>query len=505
MLFVLFAFLMVVIVRGLKEDGYKLQALQVPQNLEKAGYNGQVLALMMQDRVHELKMLANSRRDDSLDINVDVRPDLNLDVMGVGLSATSMIYHIKELLGRTTYTIGGNLLDLEQVLTLNVRMTDQEPFSAEVPYEEGRSREAINEIVDLGAKYVLGKTDPYRLAICYEREGDIPKSEDLIRKIIRDRPQDRKWAYNFWANIKHKLGDREKSYQYHRKAIEEDKDFILPIRGLAWKLHADKKYEEALAYFLRALEIDPKERSMDTGAAHCYRAMGKLDEADYHYRAFIEKFPENLYGYGNYSDFLMRYKEDTIGSADIWRQASENMGESGDLYLAQAAFQVMKGDSVEALRLGLQALDLEPDNIAVLTQMSKVYYNDIKDYNQSIIYSKRLVKLLEEESYDAWMIMSSYNYLALAEYEIAAYDSSIVHAKKAISYMPDNPFPWSTLAEAHLLKGDLDAFYEAIEKAISLGFDMDSYLNQHPYDRVKDQSRLRRMITIQKKQLALSD
>ena len=101
----LFGFLLVVVYRGLNEDGYRLQSFQVPLELERAGYNGQVLAVMIHDRVSELKSIANSRRVDSLELNVDLRPDLNLDVMGVGLSASSMTYYLRELLGRTTNTI----------------------------------------------------------------------------------------------------------------------------------------------------------------------------------------------------------------------------------------------------------------------------------------------------------------------------------------------------------------------------------------------------------------
>lgn len=499
----LFGFLLVVIYRGLNEKGYKLQSFQVPIELEKAGYNGQVLAMMIQERVDELKGIANSRRVDSLELNVDLRPDLNLDVMGVGLSASSMTYHLRELLGRTSNTIGGSLTNLEGVMTLNMRMTGYESSTMEVSYNTGESRAAIQDIIDKGAKYVLSKIDPYRLAICYDRFGESDKAEEWIRYIIRTRPQDRKWAYHLWARLKSEKGDKERSYMYYRKAIAEDENFVLPYRALAWSAYSDKDYETALPLFLKALEINPDEKSMDTGAAFCYRELGKLEEAGRHYEDYLKKYPEDLYGYGNYSDFLMRYENDTIGATKVWQDASEAIEESGDYYLALGAYQVSKGDSMAAMQSGLQALDLEPNNVAVLTQMSQVYAEELKDYKEAIRLSKRLVSVLDEGQYDSWMRMNAYNRLALAEYEIGAYDDAITHAKMAIEVMPENPFPWSTLAEAYLLKGDVDEFYSAIGKAIAFGFEIEKYLETKPYNILKNRSKIMAMRAQYKQEYAL--
>ena len=443
------------------------------------------------------------RDRDSLELNVDLRPDLNLDVMGVGLSASSMTYYLRVLLGRTTNTIGGSLTDLEGIMTLNMRMTGYESSTINVSYEPGESREAIKNIIDKGAKYVLSKTDPYRLAICYDRLGDTEKSEEWIRYIIKTRPQDRKWAYNLWAGLKDKKGEKEKAKIYYRKAIEEDENFVLPYRSLAWIIYSDKDYEEALPLFLKAIKINPEERTMDTGAALCYREIGKLKEAGDHYRAYLKKYPEDLYAYGNYSDFLMRYEKDTIGATQVWQDASKQIGESGDYYLALGAYQISKGDSMAALQSGMHALDLDPNNVAVLTEMSQVYADGLKDYQESIKLSKRLVSILEVGQYDSWMLMNAYNRLAMAEYEISAYEDAITHAKLAIEALPESPFPWSTLAEAHLLKGDIDEFYNAIEKAISFGFKVEKYLETSPYNKLRNKSRIMAMRAQYKQEYAL--
>ena len=156
-----------------------------------------------------------------------------------------------------------------------------------------------------------------------------------------------------------------------------------------------------------------------------------------------------------------------------------------------------------ALQSGMHALDLDPNNVAVLTEMSQVYADGLKDYQESIKLSKRLVSILEVGQYDSWMLMNAYNRLAMAEYEISAYEDAITHAKLAIEALPESPFPWSTLAEAHLLKGDIDEFYNAIEKAISFGFKVEKYLETSPYNKLRNKSRIMAMRAQYKQEYAL--
>jgi len=93
----------------------------------------------------------------------------------------------------------------------------------------------------------------------------------------------------------------------------------------------------------------------------------------------------------------------------------------------------------------------------------------------------------------------------MAEYEQEKYDSSIAHVNYAISLIPEMAYPYTTLAEANLLKGDLPEFYKAIEKAIELGFDLEPFLDEHPYNRLKDQSRIHLLISNYKRETALKD
>lgn len=489
----LFLVLAIVIVRGLNSDGYSVQAFQVPKELNDAGYNGQVVALLIQDQVKNLKVLANSVREDSLNLNVNLRPDLNLDVMGVGLSTSSMIFHLKELLGRENYTIGGNITDMDYELKLNIRMSGYESLSIMEAYEEDGRQEALTELIDQAALYVLKNTDPYRLAVVHYRRDEIEKSEDLVRYMIVDRPNDRKWAYHFWGNIKSQKGDRKGSEELYLKAIEEDASFVMSRRALGWSYFEERKYAEALEQFERCLEIDFKSTSAYNGAALCHRLLGDLDKSKEYYERQLEVFPSNIWSYGNYSDFLMRFGKDTIRATQLWKEASENIEISGDYYAAISSFHLMKKDSAMALTYAYQALDLDPGNVGVLQGLSSFsYYKG--DYAQAEIYYKDLLTSIDNGGFDDGMKINAYNMLAMSEYHQMKYDSAIVHVQRAIDIAPQVGYPYSTLAEIHLLKNDVSKFYPTIEKAISRGFRMEEFLEDHPYNLIKDKSRLLALI-----------
>mgnify|MGYP001327671624 CR=1 FL=1 len=200
--------------------------------------------------------------------------------MGVGLSSTSIIYHIRDLLGMRNKTISGLITDFENEIDLTIRMSDYGSQTFTKAYESGEKKKAINEVLLDGAKYVLGNLDPYRLCVYYHNQNDRDKTEELIRRIILERPQDRKWAYNIWGNIYRNARDIEKAKQTYILSAKEDETFILPVRSMAWLLFEEKEYEEASEYFQKALALNPYENSMDNGAVICHRNLGNLDEAE---------------------------------------------------------------------------------------------------------------------------------------------------------------------------------------------------------------------------------
>jgi len=65
--------------------------------------------------------------------------------------------------------------------------------------------------------------------------------------------------------------------------------------------YADDKFDEAIALYQQALEIDPKYGDAIHGMTMCYQAKGDLDTAIELTKKFIEQEPEDILAYTNLS------------------------------------------------------------------------------------------------------------------------------------------------------------------------------------------------------------
>jgi tetratricopeptide (TPR) repeat protein len=84
----------------------------------------------------------------------------------------------------------------------------------------------------------------------------------------------------------------------HRRSEMPDKE---ELYDQAIDAYADDKFDEAIALYQQALEIDPKYGDAIHGMTMCYQAKGDLDTAIALTKKFIEQEPEDILAYTNLS------------------------------------------------------------------------------------------------------------------------------------------------------------------------------------------------------------
>ena len=70
--------------------------------------------------------------------------------------------------------------------------------------------------------------------------------------------------------------------------------------------YADDKFDEAIALYQQALEIDPKYTDALHGMTMCYQAKGDLDAAIELTKKYIAQEPEDILAYTNLSMFYQK-------------------------------------------------------------------------------------------------------------------------------------------------------------------------------------------------------
>lgn len=503
-LFFLVLGLLLFVYRGLKNNNFAIEAFHVPKEFSDAGLDGIVLANKILDEVKAVDAYIASQKERPTDVQSGIQPDLNFQVMGIGLTINSITYFLKELLGKERRAISGELTDIDQTLELTLRISSHDPKQFSIPYALDKRKEALDHLFHEAAKEVIGIVDPYRLSVYYYKKGDFEKAMELILDIITNHPEETPWAYLAWGNLLNKQNRTDEACEKFKKAIQYKPDFKLAYANWAWNELRRSNYTAAIPLFEKANLGYPKEANYYNGLAVCHRNLGEQEKAAAFYAKAAAIDPAHIIWWnGNWADMKFREQKDTLGAIKLMKEAAEKMPEGPEKYLAYAACFFYKNNPDSANIMATKALEIAPNNILALDQVSKYsYYNG--DYEKSITLHKKEIEVLtkgKDIENRLIQLQNAYNVLAMSEYQVAAFDSALVHVQKAIDIDPQAAFPYTTLAETYAFMGDHEKFYEAVTLAVNRGFNFEPYLDQAPYSRYKEEPKFRQLVSKEEKKL----
>jgi len=487
---VLIILMVCTIYAGLNDDKYVLEPLQVPKGLEEAGYTGTVIANHIQDKITDLKNSAQSSKSDSTQFEVNSNNDLNVQVMGLGVSSNSLVHQLRSLLGKRSNVISGELIDIDNQLQLTLRLTGKPSEKIIEPYELGSKGEALENIINSASESVLYYTDPYRLAVMQYRRGDQEEALKIIRYIIDERPNERKWGYLAWANLYQSNNDLERAERMLDKALELDPNFSLANTNMGWLAFRNEDYVGAIEHLSKNQASEDQKIGVYNGLALSHLRLGETEKAEAYYKKNVEVNSSEFWVYTNYSSFLINTKKDTAASLALLKLAEKNVERNADFYMVRAGSYAMKNKIDSALVFIDLALEYNPEHVPSLLYGGNILHGMKKDYVSAEKYLAKYVVAAAKQGYERGMIQNGYNTLAMNDYRLNQFDSALVHVDKAIELYSDNPYPWTTKAETYAFMNNHRKFYQYLDSALVRGFELQNYIEEEPYIRYKDEPRM---------------
>ncbi|AEE49613.1 tetratricopeptide repeat protein [Haliscomenobacter hydrossis] len=474
----------------MRKDAYSIQTFHVPKNLEESGFNGLVLAQKIMDEVAAIKADAGSIKNDSVKFDAAIKPEMDLSVLGVGFSTQTILYYAKQLLGKKDRTVSGELTALANDITLTLRFSDANKIEVKNGADSLSLDKRIDLVLKAAAEKVLKWSDPYILAVYYYHQNRFDEAMECARFILRERPKEASWAYLAWGSILVRQQNQQGGIEKFEKSLELNPNLEPALVNLAWAYFRNGHFEKAILKFEKLLSVAKLGATRSTalnGLAQSNLRLKHLDKAERAFQQGIKEFPQDLYFYGNYGDFKIRYKRDTFGALELYRQARAQAPETAAGYLFQSASLFYENRRDSAVTMLYKALEYDPNNLDALRQIIQIEFRK-GNFEQALRIARRLNGILAQNNAGnqdrLYNLQSNYNIMAMAHYSQLRYDSSVYYAKTAIAIDTNIAYPYTSLGEAYAFMGQKEKFYQLVAKAVQKGFEYTpETLEQEPYVR----------------------
>jgi|GEM_PF-1686901 tetratricopeptide (TPR) repeat protein len=490
-------FLMIILVvfcyRVLQDQGYAIEPFSVPKAMAESGYDGVVMARKLRDEVVMLKEMARSVKQDSVQLLDQNQPELDLAVMGIGVSLRSITYHLRELLGRKNLTIRGEVTQEGARYQLTLRMTGFAPRRYTLPIDATQPHLALEGLLRKASEAILHNLDPYRLAVICYREKRYDEAVALVRRILQERPDEAHWAYIAWGSILEEQRQTEAALQKFRRSVEIAPDFGLGWSRLAWAYNALNQKDKGIAAMRRAaalsIEEEGPDRWLNLGWMLVHSGHSAGADSAFAQAATFSKH-ESL-ALGSWLDSKIT-RGDTTGMADITRRLEAVVKDDANGYLMLALASMTRADTVRALTLVKEAFELDPSYLpAARIGIQAAYYRGDKEEAVNI-YNRIDWSNANKAAYQAQQI---HNFAAMSLNEMGRHNGAFEAVRKAIDQDPRVPFPYTTLAETFAFERQWDSCRHYMTQALRMGFSPGDFdLRVPPYPELMKQPWFRKLL-----------
>jgi TPR repeat len=125
----------------------------------------------------------------------------------------------------------------------------------------GAVADDVGTLVRRTAETVLGQVNPYVLAVYREAHHEYEKAIEIVRGIIQDSSEKRRYreaAFLLWGNALQDQGKNEEAIAQYRKALQLDPKSAAAYYNWGNAFNAQGKHDEAMEKFRKANALDPK-------------------------------------------------------------------------------------------------------------------------------------------------------------------------------------------------------------------------------------------------------
>jgi len=279
--------------REITRDVLIIDPFTVPRHFEEAGLTSVVVANRIGDTLRQIEEATQTRmKKDNLTSLRDEGSTPEVEIPGAKLDLKTVVDLARSVFGIYPKHISGDIVvPLDRPTNAASPPTAQQA-TVTVYVTQGRNRSAavsttvasddVGMLVERTAETVLGQVNPYVLAAYLDEHRESEKTIEIVQRMIQSPSEDRRHksaALNLWGNMLYDQKKYDEAIAKYQKAIELDPKSAAPYNGWGNVLYDQKKYDEAIAKYQKAIEFDPKSAFAYNNWGNVLRAQGKDDAA----------------------------------------------------------------------------------------------------------------------------------------------------------------------------------------------------------------------------------
>jgi hypothetical protein len=189
--------------RELNDSSYSIQEINVPSSFQESGYNGQVVAERISDKLIDIISKERFSEEASMYSNSAGKNDVSVDVVGTGIPVRAFVDVIGQGLGISRRRkITGNITVDGDTAVLILRVDNHKPERHRIKMN-GSLEHAMQAISEKSSESILKFTSPYLLARHYlfrSSEGCLKLGKYLLKEHKGD-PKMEAVGYFAWTGF----------------------------------------------------------------------------------------------------------------------------------------------------------------------------------------------------------------------------------------------------------------------------------------------------------------
>ena len=286
-------------------------------------------------------------------------------------------------------------------------------------------------------------------------------------------------------------GEFEQSIAEYKKAAEIDPTDDRAYEGQALAYVAEGKAKEAEATLKLAVSLRPNYWSNYNSLGDFYLKHGRFPEAEAMFMQVTELVPDSFVGYGNLGNTYLQEGEYAKAVPMLERSVAIRPTAQNTSNLGTAYFQLRRYS--EAARTYETAVQLDSADYEVWGNLGDAYYWAPEERGKSAAAYGRAIELANESIQvnprNAELISYIAGYYAMSGQHLAA-----VHdIQQALQISPDNAEVLASAAQVYKQLGETDECLRYLEKAVAAGYSATTIRDTPNFDSLHGQERFERL------------